>query len=77
MGKGMRAGKKPSAGGAGGGANMQKQMQQMQVMQKKMEEMQAELETKEVGIHCWWRRCQYYRQRKERNRQSGDKTGSR
>ena len=44
----MRAGKKPSAGGAGGGANMQKQMQQMQVMQKKMEEMQAELETKEV-----------------------------
>ena len=49
MGKGMRAGKKPSAGGAGGGAgNMQKQMQQMQQMQRKMEEMQAELETKEV-----------------------------
>lgn len=45
MGKGMRAGKKPSAGGAG---NMQKQMQQMQIMQKKMEEMQAELDTKEV-----------------------------
>ncbi len=45
MGKGMRAGKKSSAGGAG---NMQKQIQQMQVMQKKMEEMQAELETKEV-----------------------------
>ena len=45
MGKGMRAGKKPSAGGAG---NMQKQMQQMQQMQRKMEEMQAELETKEV-----------------------------
>jgi DNA-binding YbaB/EbfC family protein len=45
MGKGMRAGKKPSAGGAG---NMQKQVQQMQMMQKKMEEMQAELDTKEV-----------------------------
>ncbi len=30
MGKGMRAGKKPSAGGGGGGANMQKQKQQMQ-----------------------------------------------
>lgn len=45
MGKGMRAGKKPSAGGGG---NMQKQIQQMQQMQRKMEEMQAELETKEV-----------------------------
>lgn len=45
MGKGMRAGKKPSAGGGG---NMQKQIQQMQMMQRKMEEMQAELETKEV-----------------------------
>lgn len=45
MGKGMRAGKKPSGGGAG---NMQKQVQQMQQMQRKMEEMQAELETKEV-----------------------------
>ena len=45
MGKGMRAGKKPSGGGGGG---MQKQIQQMQQMQKKMEEMQAELETKEV-----------------------------
>lgn len=47
MGKGMRAGKKPSMGG-GGGANMQKQIQQMQQMQRKMEEMQAELELKEV-----------------------------
>lgn len=45
MGKGMRAGKKPSAGGGG---NMQKQIQQMQQMQRKMEEMQAELDTKEV-----------------------------
>jgi DNA-binding YbaB/EbfC family protein len=47
MGKGMRAGKKPGAGGGGGG-NMQKQLQQMQAMQRRMEEMQAELETKEV-----------------------------
>ena len=43
MGKGMRAGKKPSAGG-----NMQKQLQQMQAMQRKMEMMQAEIEEKEV-----------------------------
>lgn len=42
MGKGMRAGKKPGSGGAG---NMQKQMQ---MMQRKMEEIQAELETREV-----------------------------
>ncbi len=49
MGKGMRAGKKPSSGGGGGNqAAMQKQMQQMQVMQKKMEEVQAELDLKEV-----------------------------
>jgi nucleoid-associated protein EbfC len=48
MGKGMRAGKKPSAGGGAGGGNMQKQLQQMQAMQHRMEEMQAELETKEV-----------------------------
>lgn len=46
MGKGMRAGKKPSGGGGAG--NMQKQMQQMQQMQRKMEEMQSELDTKEV-----------------------------
>jgi DNA-binding YbaB/EbfC family protein len=49
MGKGMRAGKKPSSGGAGGGqAGMQKQMQQMQAMQRKMEELQDELDLKEV-----------------------------
>lgn len=42
----MRAGKKPGGGGAAG--NMQKQIQQMQAMQRKMEEMQAELETREV-----------------------------
>jgi len=46
MGKGMRAGKKPSAGGGAG--NMQQQMQQMQQMQRRMEEMQAELDKKEV-----------------------------
>lgn len=44
MGKGMRAGKKSSGGGGG----MQKQIQQMQQMQRKMEEMQADLETKET-----------------------------
>lgn len=43
MGKGMRAGKKPSGGGG-----MQKQLQQMQAMQRKMEAMQAEIEEKEV-----------------------------
>ncbi len=41
MGKGMRAGKKPSMGGGG---NMQKQIQQMQQMQKRMEDTQAEIE---------------------------------
>lgn len=44
MGKGMRAGKKPSGGGGG----MQKQLQQMQAMQRKMEVLQAEIEEKEV-----------------------------
>ena len=50
MGKGMRAGKKPggSGGGAGGAGNMQKQLQQMQIMQRKMEEVQEELNTREV-----------------------------
>lgn len=43
MGKGMRAGKKPSGGGG-----MQKQLQQMQAMQRKMEALQAEIEEKEV-----------------------------
>lgn len=44
MGKGMRAGKKPSMGGG----SMQKKLQQMQAMQRKMEMMQAEIEEKEV-----------------------------
>ncbi|PWL94037.1 MAG: YbaB/EbfC family nucleoid-associated protein [Clostridiales bacterium] len=43
MGKGMRAGKKPSGGGG-----MQKQLQQMQAMQRKMEIIQAEIEEKEA-----------------------------
>lgn len=47
MGKGMRAGKKPSMGGGMGG-NMQKQLQQVQAMQKKMEETQAEIEKMET-----------------------------
>ena len=45
MGKGMRAGKKPKAGGMG---NMQKQMQQMQAMQRKMDELQGEIDQKET-----------------------------
>ena len=39
MGKGMRAGRKPSTGGG----SMQKQLQQMQAMQRKMEALQAEI----------------------------------
>ena len=46
MGKGMRAGKKPSSGMGGG--SMQKQLQQMQAMQRKMEMLQAEIDEKEV-----------------------------
>lgn len=46
MGKGMKAGKKPSVGG--GQASMQKQVQQMQAMQRKMEELQAQIDEKEV-----------------------------
>ncbi|MDO4545251.1 MAG: YbaB/EbfC family nucleoid-associated protein [Bacillota bacterium] len=45
MGKGMKAGKKPKAAGAG---NMQKQMQQMQAMQRKMDEVQAEINEMEA-----------------------------
>ena len=46
MGRGMRAGKKPSVGGGGG--SMQKQLQQMQQMQRRMESLQAEIEEKEM-----------------------------
>lgn len=45
MGKGMRAGKKPSSGGGG----MQKQLQQMQAMQRKMDELQAEINEMEAS----------------------------
>lgn len=48
MGRGMKAGKKPSMGGGMGGGSMQKQMQQIQQMQRRMEQMQAELEEKEI-----------------------------
>ena len=46
MGKGMKAGKKPRE--AGGGAKMQKQLQQMQMMQHRMEEVQAEIDEMEA-----------------------------
>lgn len=45
MGRGMKAGKKS---GGGGQAAMQKRMQQVHAMQRKMEELQAELEMKEI-----------------------------
>lgn len=45
MGKGMKAGKKPKAPGAG---NIQKQMQQMQQMQRKMDELQSEINEMET-----------------------------
>ena len=46
MGKGMKAGKRPSQGGSKG---LQKQqMAQIQAMQKMMEKTQAEIESKEV-----------------------------
>ena len=49
MGKGMKAGKRPKAPGAGGGSkDMQKQMQQVQAMQKKMDELQGEIEKMEA-----------------------------
>jgi len=48
MGKGMKAGKRPKAPGAGGGKDMQKQMQQVQAMQKKMDELQGEIEKMEA-----------------------------
>ena len=47
MGRGMKAGKRPSQGG-GGAKGMQKQMAQIQAMQQMMEKTQAEIEAKEV-----------------------------
>ena len=46
MGKGMKAGKRPSAGGAKG--MQRQQMAQIQAMQQMMEKTQAEIEAKEV-----------------------------
>ena len=46
MGKGMKAGRRPSQGG--GAKGMQKQMAQIQAMQQMMERTQAEIEAKEV-----------------------------
>ena len=46
MGKGMRAGKKPSSGKGGG--NMQKQLAQVQAMQARMQQVQEEIEAKVV-----------------------------
>jgi len=54
MGKGMKAGKKRSGGGApggfkaGGGGGQAAQMKQLQAMQAEMERMQEELDAKEV-----------------------------
>lgn len=47
MGKGMKAGKRPSAGGSAKGMQRQ-QMAQIQAMQQMMEKTQAEIEAKEV-----------------------------
>ncbi|MDR1028529.1 MAG: YbaB/EbfC family nucleoid-associated protein [Clostridiales Family XIII bacterium] len=50
MGKGMKAGKKKSSGGGAKGMQMQqaKQLQQLQAMQQEMDDIQAEIEKKEV-----------------------------
>lgn len=46
MGKGMKAGKKPSQGG--GAKGMQKQMAQVQAMQAMMQKAQEDIEAKEI-----------------------------
>lgn len=73
MGKGMKAGKRPKAPGAG---NMQKQMQQMQQMQRKMDELQAEINEMEAtatsGRRCGDSNCIG----KKRNQGHSDQTGS-
>jgi DNA-binding YbaB/EbfC family protein len=51
MGKGMKAGKRPGPAGKGAGhagAAQTQQLRQMQAMQKRMEEIQAEIDGKEV-----------------------------
>ncbi len=47
MGKGMKAGKRPSTGGGKAGS-MQKQLAQMQAMQARMLQVQDEIEKKEI-----------------------------
>ena len=44
----MKAGKRPKAPSAGGGKDMQKQMQQVQAMQRKMDELQGEIDKMEA-----------------------------
>ena len=51
MGKGMKAGKRPNPNkgmNRGGGASQAEQMRQFQAMQQQMNDMQAELEEREV-----------------------------
>jgi DNA-binding YbaB/EbfC family protein len=53
MGKGMRAGKKKPSGGGGGGGNkaqlqQQQQLRQFEAMQAQMDEVQAEIDKKEI-----------------------------
>jgi DNA-binding YbaB/EbfC family protein len=49
MGKGMKAGKKKSGGGARGGLQaQQEQLRQLQAMQQQMDDIQAEIEQKEI-----------------------------
>ncbi len=48
MGKGMRAGKKPSNKSMNMGGGMQKQLQQVQAMQRQMEQLQSEIEQMET-----------------------------
>ena len=50
MGKGMKAGKKRKAPGAGGGGNMKDQLKQLQAMQREMEQTQNELGEKEITV---------------------------
>ena len=47
MGKGMKAGKRPNTGGGKAG-NMQKQLAQVQAMQARMQQVQDEIEEKEI-----------------------------
>lgn len=74
MGKGMRAGKKPSKPAGMGGGSMQKQLQQMQAMQRQMEALQAEIEEKEVQTTAGGGAVSVTISGK-RNHQAGDQAG--